>query len=45
MGVADQDGRVVALLRDQWELGRAERDNASWKFHETSTRATPKEPT
>ena len=36
MGVHDQDGRLVALFRDEWEVNRAERDNASWAFHETA---------
>jgi peptide chain release factor 3 len=36
MAVLDQDGRPVALFRDEWELGRAQRDNESWSFHETA---------
>ncbi|MEZ4286824.1 MAG: peptide chain release factor 3 [Polyangiales bacterium] len=36
MAVTDQDGRPVALFRDEWELGRAVRDNESWAFHETA---------
>ena len=36
MGVTDQDGRIVALLRDQWELGRAQRDNEEWRFFEVA---------
>jgi hypothetical protein len=36
MAVVDRDNRPVALFRDQWELGRAERDNESWTFHETA---------
>ena len=36
MAVLDQDGRTVALFRDEWELGRAERDNETWSFHETA---------
>ncbi len=36
MAVLDRDDRVVALFRDEWELGRAERDNESWTFHETA---------
>jgi peptide chain release factor 3 len=36
MAVLDRDDRVVALFRDEWELGRAERDNESWIFHETA---------
>lgn len=34
MTVLDRDNRLVALFRDEWELGRAERDNANWTFHE-----------
>ena len=36
MAVLDRDNRVVALFRDEWELGRAERDNENWTFHETA---------
>ena len=36
MGVADQDGKPVALFRDEWELLRAIRDNEGWTFHETA---------
>jgi peptide chain release factor 3 len=36
LGVADQDGRPVALLRDDWELRRAQQDNPSWKFSQTA---------
>ncbi|MBW2189656.1 MAG: GTP-binding protein [Deltaproteobacteria bacterium] len=36
MAVLDQDNRPVALFRDEWELGRAERDNENWTFHETA---------
>ncbi len=36
VGVRDQDGRTVALLRDEYELRRAVRDNTGWTFHETS---------
>jgi peptide chain release factor 3 len=36
MAVLDRDDRAVALFRDEWELGRAERDNESWTFHETA---------
>ena len=36
MGVHDQDQRVVALFRDDWEVARAERDNPEWVFHETA---------
>ncbi len=36
MAVLDQDGRPVALFRDEWELGRAARDNEGWSFHETA---------
>jgi peptide chain release factor 3 len=36
LGVTDQDGRVVALLRDEWEVNRAMRDKPDWKFHDTA---------
>jgi peptide chain release factor 3 len=36
MAVLDLDSRPVALFRDEWELGRAERDNETWIFHETA---------
>jgi peptide chain release factor 3 len=36
MAVVDRDNRPVALFRDEWELGRAERDNENWTFHETA---------
>ena len=36
MAVLDRDDRAVALFRDEWELGRAERDNENWTFHETA---------
>ncbi|MGF1469476.1 MAG: peptide chain release factor 3 [Sandaracinaceae bacterium] len=36
MGVADLDGRPVALLRDPWELDRVQRDNPAWTFRETA---------
>jgi peptide chain release factor 3 len=36
MGVTDHDGRPVALLRDDWELRRAQQDNPSWKFNATA---------
>jgi peptide chain release factor 3 len=36
LGVADQDGKPVALLRDDWELRRAQLDNPSWKFSATA---------
>jgi peptide chain release factor 3 len=36
LAVTDQDGRPVALMRDDWELGRAQRDNAEWTFLETA---------
>jgi peptide chain release factor 3 len=35
-GVLDVDGRPVALLRDDWELRRAQLDNPSWKFNATA---------
>jgi peptide chain release factor 3 len=36
LGVVDQDGRPVALLRDDWELRRAQLDNPTWKFSQTA---------
>jgi peptide chain release factor 3 len=36
MGVSDQDGRVVALFRDEWEVQRSIRDNDAWTFTETA---------
>ena len=36
LGVSDVDGRPVALLRDDWELRRAQQDNPSWKFSQTA---------
>jgi peptide chain release factor 3 len=36
IGVFDQDGLVVGLFRDEWEVNRAARDNPDWTFHETS---------
>jgi peptide chain release factor 3 len=36
MGVTDVDGRPVALLRDDWELRRAEQDNPDWVFNATA---------
>ena len=36
LGVYDQDQRVVALMRDKWEVNRAESNNAEWTFHETA---------
>ncbi|MFW6051793.1 MAG: peptide chain release factor 3, partial [Myxococcota bacterium] len=36
LGVRDQDGLVVGLFRDDWEVDRAARDNEGWTFHETS---------
>ncbi|MDD9967552.1 MAG: peptide chain release factor 3 [Myxococcales bacterium] len=36
MGVADVDGRPVALLRDDWELRRAQEDNPDWVFNKTA---------
>ena len=34
--MTDIDGKPVALLRDQWELLRLQRDNEQWKFLETA---------
>jgi peptide chain release factor 3 len=36
MGVTDLDGRPVALLRNDWELSVAVRDNPAWVFNETA---------
>jgi len=36
MAVMDLDGRPVALMRNDWELNVAIRDNPSWKFNETA---------
>ncbi len=35
-GVWDVDGRPVALLRDDWELRRAQQDNPKWVFNATA---------
>jgi peptide chain release factor 3 len=36
LGVTDVDGRPVALMRDDWELRRAQSDNPTWKFNNTA---------
>jgi peptide chain release factor 3 len=36
IGAFDVDGRSVALLRDEYELRRVVRDNASWSFESTA---------
>jgi peptide chain release factor 3 len=36
LAVRDQDGRLVALFRDEWEVQRIIRDNDAWTFHETA---------
>jgi peptide chain release factor 3 len=36
LAVTDIDGKLVALLRDRWELERMQRDNPQWKFLETA---------
>jgi peptide chain release factor 3 len=36
LAVTDQDGRPVALFRDDWEVDRAIRENESWTFHDTA---------
>jgi peptide chain release factor 3 len=36
MAVTDIDGRLVALMRNDWELSVAVRDNPSWTFRETA---------
>jgi peptide chain release factor 3 len=34
--VTDIDGRTVALLRDEYELRRVERDNPGWRLNDTA---------
>ena len=36
LAVTDVDGLPVALIRDEWELGRLERDNPEWVWRETA---------
>ncbi len=36
MALLDIDSLPVALFRDEWELGRIERDNPTWKFLPTA---------
>ena len=36
MAVLDLDGRPVALMRNDWEVTVAIRDNPSWVFNETA---------
>ena len=36
LAVTDADGLPVALIRDEWELGRLQRDNDAWVFRETA---------
>lgn len=36
LAVVDQDATPVALFRDEWELHRMERNQASWEFLETA---------
>ncbi|MEZ4247409.1 MAG: peptide chain release factor 3 [Polyangiales bacterium] len=36
LAVHDQDGALVALFRDDWEMDRAIRDHQEWKFLETA---------
>jgi peptide chain release factor 3 len=36
MAVLDLDGRPVAMMRNDWELSVAQRDNPSWVFNETA---------
>ncbi|MFM2418242.1 MAG: hypothetical protein RL385_2965 [Pseudomonadota bacterium] len=36
MAVLDLDGQPVALMRNEWELNVAIRDNPSWVFNETA---------
>ena len=36
LAVHDQDGGLVALFRDRWELERAEREHDDWTFSETA---------
>ena len=39
LAATDVDGLPVALVRDQWELGRLERDHPEWTFRETAPMA------
>ncbi|MGE0786290.1 MAG: peptide chain release factor 3 [Sandaracinaceae bacterium] len=36
LAVTDVDGLPVALIRDQWELMRLQRDNDAWQWRETA---------
>lgn len=36
LAVTDVDGLPVALIRDEWELGRLQRDLPDWTFEETA---------
>lgn len=36
LAALDQDGRLVALMRDEWEVSRLQRDYADWTFSETA---------
>jgi len=36
LAVADVDDLPVALIRDEWELARLQRDNEGWVFRETA---------
>ena len=40
MTVLDQDDRLVAFFRDEWELERIIRDNQNWNFYKTAPIAT-----
>lgn len=39
--VSDRDGHPVALFRDEWEVGRAVRDNDQWQFLDTAPHNLP----
>ena len=42
LAVEDQDGQLVALCRDDWEVDRAIRDNKDWTFRDTAPIRAPR---
>jgi len=42
LAVEDQDGQLVALFRDDWEVDRAIRDNKDWTFRDTAPIRAPR---
>jgi len=42
LAVQDQDGHLVALFRDSWEVDRAIRDNDEWTFRDTAPIRAPR---